>query len=51
MPALTALNLNSGAKSAMIGKIFNATIAAHVSNVWSIPTGTADLFLWWSSHC
>lgn len=42
MPPLTALNLNGGAKSAMIGKIFNATIAAHVSNVWSIPTGTDD---------
>lgn len=42
MPPLTALNLNRGANSEMISKIFNATIAAHVSNVWSIPTGTGD---------
>ena len=36
--ALTSLELNGDAKSTMIGKIFNATIAAHLSNVWGIPT-------------
>jgi alpha-L-rhamnosidase len=45
MPALTTLSLNGGEKSEMIGRIFNATIAAHVSNVWSIPTGTTA-FSW-----
>ena len=26
------------AASALIGKVFNATISSHVSNLWSIPT-------------
>ena len=38
MTPLTSLELNGDAKSTMIGKIFNATIAAHLSNVWGIPT-------------
>jgi hypothetical protein len=41
MPALTTLNVagrEAGKESAMIGRVFNATMASHVSNVWGIPT-------------
>lgn len=39
MTPLVKLELNGDkAESTMIAKIFNATIASHLSNVWSIPT-------------
>lgn len=35
---LTKMALNNDGKSAMISSIFNATMASHLSKVWSIPT-------------